>query len=285
MTKQEVIRRILEYHPFVENYYGCDGYKSGYEDEICIGVATAIFPSVEAIREAAEKGCNLLVVHEPTFYTTEDVPEWPFDFKNKIYEEKAALIRKYRMTIWRDHDHMHMHQPDSIMTGVIRGLGWEQYLESESTDPPFIYRFKLPETTVEELAGYLKEKFYLNGLRYIGNADSRISKVAIVEHLIQNAFGYDHPDKNGNIMEYSTAILQEMENGVDAIIPGEVIEWTVLSYIKDAVQLGQCKTVFNCGHFNLEALGMKEAASWISELVEGEVPVVYINAGDFYDFY
>lgn len=285
MTKQDVIKRILDYHPFVENYRGCDGFKTGYEDEICTGVATAIAPSVSVIRKAAEAGCNLLVIHEPTFYTTDDGPGWPFEFENRVYKEKVELIKKYHMTIWRDHDHMHMHQPDSIMTGVIKGLGWESYLEAERSDTPFVYRFKLPETTVGELAGYLKEKFYLNGLRYIGNANSKISRVAIVGHLIQNAFGYDHPDQNGNIIEYSTAVLREMENGVDAIIPGEVIEWTILSYIKDAVQLGKNKAVFNCGHFNLEALGMKEAANWIFGLLKEEVPAIYIHAGDFYDFY
>lgn len=285
MTKQDVIRLILDYHPFIENYQGCDGFKTGYENEICTGVATAISPSVEVIRKAAEKGCNLLVVHEPTFYTTADGSSWPFEFRNRVYEEKKMLIEKYHMTIWRDHDHMHLHRPDSIMTGVIKGLGWETYLEPEESDTPFVYRFKIPELTIGELAAYLKDKFDLNGLRYIGNADSRVSKVAIVGHLIQNAFGYDHPDRNGHMVEYSTAVLQEMENGVDAIIPGEVIDWTILSYIKDAVQLGKSKAVFNCGHFNLEALGMKEAANWIGALVKREIPVTYIAAGDFYDFY
>lgn len=54
-----------------------------------------------------------------------------------------------------------------------------------------------------------------------------------------------------------------MENGIDAIIPGEIIEWTVLSYIRDAVQLGKNKAVFNIGHFNLEELGMKYAARFV----------------------
>ena len=42
------------------------------------------------------------------------------------------------------------------------------------------------------------------------------------------------------------------EEDVDAIIPGETIDWTVMSYIRDAVQLGKVKAAFNVGHFNLE---------------------------------
>lgn len=40
----------------------------------------------------------------------------------------------------------------------------------------------------------------------------------------------------------------------------------------------------NIGHFNMEELGMRYAADWITELVEEQVPVHYIPTGDIFRF-
>lgn len=42
--------------------------------------------------------------------------------------------------------------------------------------------------------------------------------------------------------------------------------------------------MINLGHLNWEELGMKDAREWVSNLVEGQVPVWYIPAGDLYRF-
>lgn len=51
---------------------------------------------------------------------TPDFPDWKGDFENSVQKEKEAYIREHRLTVWRDHDHMHTHQPDSIFAEVIR---------------------------------------------------------------------------------------------------------------------------------------------------------------------
>ena len=75
-----------------------------------------------------------------------------------------------------------------------------------------------------------------------------------------------------------------MEEGVDAIIPLETIEWTALSYVRDAVTLGYAKAVINIGHFSGEELGMAYARDWLKELTEEKVPVFYLPANDIYSF-
>lgn len=62
---------------------------------------------------------------------TPDFPDWKGDFENSVQKEKEAYIREHRLTVWRDHDHMHTHQPDSIFAGVIKYLGWESYFNTE----------------------------------------------------------------------------------------------------------------------------------------------------------
>ena len=169
MKNSDVINKILKYHPqFPGNYAGCDGYKFGDPNAECNGIATALVPTVDVIRRTGELGCNLLVVHEPIFYSTEDYPDWRAGGKNSVYEEKKALLDKYGITVWRDHDHMHAHNPDSIFTGVIKYLGWENYYipsEKSSIKVPLGYLFELPETTVKELGQYLEDKLAMNGLR------------------------------------------------------------------------------------------------------------------------
>ena len=84
---------------------------------------------------------------------------------------------------------------------------------------------------------------------------------------------------------YDMEIMKYMETeNIDAIIPGEIIEWTILSYIRDAAYMGKHKACFNIGHFNMEELGMKYAADWIGELLNNEIPVNYIPTEDGWTF-
>ena len=285
MTIREITDKILEYHPkFDEDYDGCDGFKSGNPDDECTGIVSALVPTVEVIRKTAELGCNLLYVHEPSYYSTPDYPDWRAGFENKIYEEKKALLDQYGIAVWRDHDHTHAHNPDGIITGVIKYLGWEQYRVIADTEGMTMY-FEFPDMTVEKMNALLKEKMCLNGIRYIGNPKDKLKKVAMVGHLLPNIFEHQPTTGDGFCKEYATEVIRIMEEeDVDAIIPGETIDWTVMSYIRDAVQLGKVKAAFNVGHFNLEELGMKYAADWIPEVIGNAVPVHYVPSGDIYKF-
>jgi putative NIF3 family GTP cyclohydrolase 1 type 2 len=285
MKNSEVIEKILAYHPDMPNYKGCDEYKIGNPEEECKGVALSLVPTVEVIRKMIEKGCNLLITHEPIFYQTPDYPEWEGSFPNSIYEEKRQLLLDHHITVWRDHDHIHMHQPDGIFTGVLKYLGWETYYQP-NPENPFCFEVRLPETTVGDLGAYLIEKLHLNGLRYMGNPTDKISKVALVGHLFPNAFYQDGLDENGHYQDYAMKLMEQMEkeDGIEAIIPGEIIEWTVLSYIRDAIAMGKGKACYNIGHFNMEELGMRYAKDWVEELVEGKLPVHYIPTEDAFSY-
>lgn len=282
MKNKEVIDKILAYHPVLENYHGCDGYKAGNPEDECTGIVSALVPTVEVIKKAAELGCNLIVTHEPIFYQTPDFSDWKGDFSNRIYEEKLKLLKETGITVWRDHDHMHAHKPDSIFTGVIRYLGWEDYY-TPSKDR-CTYQISLPETTVGELAVYLREKLHLNGLRYMGRDSDRISKIALVGHIYPNSFIPDGMGEDGYYHDYSMEVIRLMEDGVQAILPGEIIEWTTLAYIRDGIAQGKAMACYNIGHFNWEELGMKYAADWIKELVNDDVPVHYVPTGDAFSY-
>lgn len=281
MKVREVVDKILDYHPHLEGYKGCDDYKCGDPDAECTGVVTALTPNISVIRKAIELGANLIVVHEPTFYTSDDGPGWFEEFDNEVYKEKKKLLDEQGIVVWRDHDHMHANRPDSIFTGVLKYLDWLDIAKVDTDTGLFAhYLVEIPETTVKELADYIIEKIGLNGARIVGDPESKVSKVAFVGHLFPN----EYRKKDGSKGEYSVKVIETMEKFADVIIPGEVIDWTTLSYVRDACELGRNKAVINIGHFNWEELGMKYMKDWLSELVENKVEVTYVPSGDMYRF-
>lgn len=281
MKNREVIEKILAYHPqFPAEYAGCDDYKAGDPEAECTGVICALTPNIHVLRKAIELGANLIVVHEPTFYTSADKGGWFEDFENTVYEEKKALIDEHGICIWRDHDHMHAHRPDSIFTGVLKYLGWE---DKAVLDPDSVlfghYLVTIEPETLRELCEEIIEKIGLNGLRYVGNPDAVVSRIAFVGHL----YPMNYKKKDGTTGEYSVKVIETLEKKADVILPGEVIDWTTLSYVRDAVELGKTKAVINIGHFNWEELGMRYMKDWLSDLVT-EVPVHYVPSRDMYGF-
>ena len=284
MKIREITDKIMKYHPNLPDYEGCDGFKSGNPEAECTGVLCTLVPTQDIVEKAVELGYNLIYTHEPSYYMTPDYPEWRGDFTNEVYNTKRKLLDDNGIAIFRDHDHTHAHRPDGIFAGVMKYLGWESYLIDFNDSVPMGYTFQIPETTVEKLNRNLIETIGMNGTRYIGRPGDKISRVAIVGHLFPGGFGVTK-EENGFYTDYSTEIIRQLEEGkLDAIIPGEVIEWNVLSYIRDAVSQGKNKACFNIGHFNFEELGAKYAADWIDELLEGSVPVKYEPTRDMWSF-
>lgn len=286
MKITEVLDLVNGYHPDLgPSYSGCDGIKCGDPNKECTGIVSALVPNVDVIRKTIDMGCNLLYVHEPTSYLTPDEPGWKADYKCDVYEEKMQLLNENGIVIYRDHDHMHAHRPDSIFTGVLKYMGWDKYLVDAGETVPFGHLVELPDCKPAwEIMRELIEKIGLNGTRYIGREDAPIKRIALVGHLYPGAF-IPETEKDGVYTDYSTEIIKAMQNAaIDAIIPGEIIEWNILSYIRDANSLGRSIAVFNIGHFNWEELGAKYAAEWLSELVKGKVQVTYVPTGDLWNY-
>lgn len=284
MTNQEVIQAILAYHPrFPKEYAGCDDWKCGNPEDECTGIVVAMSPTIHVIREAIRLGANLIIVHEPTFYTSADGPGWFEDFPCGVYEEKRALLDSHGIAIWRDHDHMHAHRPDGIFTGVVKYLGWEDTLEVDTDTGSFAhFLVRFPEMTLRELMRHVIGTIGLNGARYIGDPDAKVSSMALVGHLFPGKCF--KKKKDGTELEYSVGIIDTLERKVDVIMPGETIDWTVLSYVRDAVQLGKNKAMISIGHYNWEELGMRYTADWLPGLLDGSVKVTYVPSEDMYNY-
>lgn len=278
MKNKDVVEAILKYHPtFPAEYAGCDDYKCGNPEDECKGIVVALVPTINVIKKAIELGANLIITHEPTFYTSKDEAGWFEDFSNSTFEEKSQLLKEYGITIWRDHDHMHAHRPDEIFNGVVKHLEWDKdFYVNDKTGSFAHYVCSIEPTTLLDVCKHVSEKMGINGCKYLGNPNQIVSKVALIGHL--------YPMGEGS--EYSVNVIKELEHqGVDVIMPGETIDWTVASYIRDSIQLGKSKGMICVGHFNIEELGMKEFKEHLDEILNKEVKVTYVHSEDMYDYY
>jgi putative NIF3 family GTP cyclohydrolase 1 type 2 len=269
MTIQSIIDGILAYHPDIGDRRTCDVIIGGDPRVACTGILVSIAPTVEIIRKAIEIGANFVFVHEPTFFSGyDDECEWLRG--NAVYEEKLALLVDNGIVVYRDHDHMHAHQPDGIFYYLMKQLGWLEYQVPGAGHAP---EFKLPETTLGELVQHVKAAMGLDTIRYIGNPDARVSTVGFCGHLLPNAgTNWSNNDQVAASWKY------------DVVIPGEIVEWTLPLYMLDAAMLGHNKGMIIPGHFIQEEAGMRWAVEWLRPIVGADLPVTFVSAGDMFRY-
>jgi putative NIF3 family GTP cyclohydrolase 1 type 2 len=155
--------------------------------------------------------------------------------------------------IFRFHDHAHALQPDPLVAGSARMLGWTQYA---SPNEPRIY--VLPTTTLRELAVDVVAKLNGKAIRVAGDPDMKVTRVALGP-------GYGVPT---------------LTSSIDVAVGGEAAEsGGNLEYILDAAAGGQKQGVILLGHMMSEDWGMKEVAEWLRPVVP-EISVEWISAGE-----
>lgn len=274
----EIIDKIKAFHPPIDESRTCDTVKCGNPDQECTGVVVTVYASVEVIQETAKAGANLIVCHEPLFFSHNDTVDWLEG--NTVYEEKAKLLEQHGIVVWRNHDHIHGGSPsrvrnhmDLIFYGLMQELGWEQYCIGFDKKPML---YEIPETTGRNLAAELVRKLNLEGARIVGNLDARVHRVFFCEHVSAAQFGNRQPDCEA---------IQEIEKeGYDALIPFEIVDWTLSEYVRDAAQLGRNKVLIEMGHFNVEELAMKYMLNWLPGLLAEDVPVHFVQSGDSFHY-
>lgn len=266
MKIKEIIEKIEAYHaPLDPDRPTDDGVIVGDTEQECTGIITTCCPTAAVIQEAIKRNCNFIIGHEPTFFDGMDETDWLQD--NSVYLAKKALIEQAGVVIYRNHDRIHSDKPDGIFSGLTKKLGWEQYVEKDSSMIGDVY--SLPKTTVREIAKHLAEVMNIDGIRMIGDPDMEVTRVANVFHFLgveRDQNGIDFIDRND----------------IQVIIPGEVIDWTIGEYVQDAVALGKKRALLNVGHFNWEEPGMEYMAEWLPKVIGTDVPVTFVQSGNSY---
>jgi putative NIF3 family GTP cyclohydrolase 1 type 2 len=255
MTANEIVERIKKNLgiPWNEGTYR-DTFKAGNPDTEVKGIATTFMATLDLLQRAQAAGMNLVVTHEPTFWSDNDATK---DLTgDSIYQFKVDFCNKNSMVVWRFHDHLHARRPDVMFVGMARTLGWE-HRESG----PNQHRYTLPPTTLGALAADVKRHLNARTLRVVGDPDAKVSTVAL-------GAGYNIPRVSAE---------------VDVVIGGESPETggalDDTEYIMDAAVFGGNKGQIILGHSLSEEPGMEDCANWLRTFIT-EVPVQWIRAGE-----
>lgn len=275
MKVKEIIREVIRKCGMEPLERTGDRIIAGNLEEDVTGIVTTFMATVEVIERAHELGANFIITHEPTYFTGNDRLDWLE--QDSVYLAKKALLESYGITVWRFHDHMHKAEQDGIFAGMRREFGWESCrVSSEKEEAGWKYSdmlYEIPETTAGELAKSLKQKLNLPAIRIVGKPDAAVRRLGLL--LGGLSLGTGDEARPMRLME---------EEKLDAIICGEVTEWTLCAYVRDAAMLGQNKVLIIPGHNRTEEAGMKYLPEWLQPIT-GEIPVTFVEAGDPFSYF
>ncbi|HSW56799.1 MAG TPA: Nif3-like dinuclear metal center hexameric protein [Dehalococcoidales bacterium] len=263
MNVKEVTEVILGLNGGRKFEKTCDQLIEGDWESQVNGIAVTFMATVDVIRRAAAAGCDLIITHEPTYFTGFDRLEWLKD--DPVYRAKKALINQNRLSIWRYHDHMHSGLTDLIYAGVLESLGWTGYLDKSLPHP---HCYTIPATTLSGLVEFFKRKMNLPVIRVIGDPAIPCTRVGIL--VGGGSLGLGQEEMPAKLMH---------EQQLDVMVCGEITEWTLSAYVRDAAGLGFNRAMIVVGHERSEGPGMQGLAERLRPLLKG-IPVQYIESGE-----
>lgn len=255
LTAGEVVDRIKKNLGTWNDKTFRDSFKIGGLDSPVNGIATSFGGNFRVMQLADKAGLNMMIVHEPTFYSDADVIDWVKG--DPMYKFKIDWATHHNLVVWRIHDAAHSHKPDFITTGYNKALGWP-HVEGTDAKRPWI----VPPTTLDGVAKYVARTLNTRSVRVIGDPNLPVTKVASGGHGL------------GQVM---AAIQSEAE----CILVSETREYDSFEYVRDTISAGAKKGAIFISHQSGEDEGMREFASWVTPLVP-EIPVQYIPTTDEY---
>jgi putative NIF3 family GTP cyclohydrolase 1 type 2 len=256
LTAAQVIDRIKSNIGIPWREQTVDKIIVGEPETVVKGIATTMMATLDVIQRAASAGKNMVITHEPTFYSHQDTIDQLKD--DAIYQLKVDFLRKNNMVVFHFHDHWHGRRPDGIAVGMARELGWEK-----NADPQNPRLFTFPATPLARFAKDIEARLKIRTMRVVGDP------ALPIQHAIASW---------GNVSQFPGIPLLARPD-IDVLIVGETREWEVVEYAADMVTAGRKKALIVLGHVVSEQAGMKYCAEWLKPLIP-EVPVEFIAAAE-----
>jgi putative NIF3 family GTP cyclohydrolase 1 type 2 len=227
-----------------------DTVKIGAPQTVVKGIASCFMDTFDVLKKAHAQGLNLVITHEPTFWTDSDMID-PIK-SDPLYLEKQRFGEANGMVVFRLHDHWHRFSPEPMVEGRKALLHWQ-------TDPapPLLYR--VPPTRLGELARQVASRLYSRSVRTVGDPDLVVTSVAYGSHSL-----------GGNITGLERA---------DVVLASEVREWETVEYVRDVIATGAKKGLILISHEAGEEEGMKVFADWM-RTVTPSLRSVFISTDD-----
>jgi putative NIF3 family GTP cyclohydrolase 1 type 2 len=217
------------------------------------GIATTMMATLDVLQRAAASGKNMVITHEPTFYSHQDSTE-PLA-KDPTFQAKREFIAEHEIVVFRLHDHWHRMTPDGIDSGMRYELGWGTHAVADG-DREFVF----PTSQLREFAATMAARLGSRSMRIVGDPKTPIRRV-----IARWGYASLMPD----------LINAAARTDVDLIIVGETREWELVEYVQDQIAAGNNKALIVLNHVVSEQAGMKYCAKWLKEFIP-EVPVEFV---------
>jgi putative NIF3 family GTP cyclohydrolase 1 type 2 len=256
ITAGEVIDRIKANVGIPWRAETVDNLVAGSPETPVKGIATTMMATLDVVKRAAASGKNLLITHEPTFYSHQDRTDDLL--QDPTYLFKRELLEKNGMAVFHFHDHWHGRRPDGIATGMIRELGWEK-----NADPREPRLFTFPGTPLARFARDVEAKLKIRTMRVLGDPKLPVNRVLASWGNVSRVPGIPflaRPD-------------------VDVLVVGETHEWELVEYAQDMISSGKKKALIVLGHVVSEQAGMKYCAEWLKGFIS-EIPIAFVPADE-----
>src|SRR5687768_1155810 len=181
-----------------------DTLKAGSRDIKVTGIVTSMFATLEVIQKTIASGANFIIAHEPTFYNHADETNWLEN--DKVYRFKKELLKQHQVAVWRNHDYIHRHIPDGVLSAVVERLGWTNYYSAHNSIAV------LPAIQLKALIQHAKQRLGIDTVRYIGDLSQTCKKILLMPGAAGGrrqieAMSKEQPDVLvcGEIQEWETA--------------------------------------------------------------------------------
>jgi len=256
LTAGDIIQRIKDHVGVPWRDQTVDNIIAGRADITVNGVATTMMATLDVVQRAAKAGKNMVITHEPTFYSHQDTRE-PLK-GDPAYTFKDQFLRDHGMVVFRFHDHWHARRPDGIASGMMKDLGWEKYADADNPR-----QFTFPGTPLTGWVGDIEKRLQIRTMRVVGPPDLPVNKVVA-------SWGY---------YTFTPGTVPLARPDVDVLVVGETREWETVEYAQDLIASGKKKALVILGHVVSEQSGMKYCAEWLKGFVS-EVPIDFVAAAE-----
>lgn len=206
-------------------------------------ILVALDGTLEVIEEAIEKGCDLILTHHPLIFSK------PSSITDKtIQGTKIRKLIKNNIALYSAHTNL-----DSVKGGITDVLGKILELEemkvlsSSCMDSNAgIGRIGIVSnsTTLKDILDKIKVKFKMDNIRYCGELDNKITKVALLNGSGQDYFKY------------------AKDQGCDLIITGDTTYHYVSDYSEEKIN------IIDMEHFYSEWIPLTEISKTIKKDLE-----------------
>ena len=239
--KVKDINNIMEEYAPIELKESFDnvGLMIGDERSEVTSILVALDCTLEVIKEAKAKGCNLILTHHPPLFLK------PASITTGTLTGKKVLeLIKNNINVYSSHTNLDSTEEglNDIVTNILGFNEWSiispsvnNHTSKDKAGIGRIVQLKEP-MLLKDLCDHVKEKLEAASIRYCGEDNKIIEKLAII---------------NGSGEDFFEA---SRKNKVDCIITGD----TTYHYVSDINELGIA--VIDGGHFETEWPAMKIVA-------------------------